>query len=451
MTISKKITSMMIALVVLSACGGARDTEKAAQAMERARAAEAPRYASQEFQKAADLYRQMTAAVDSNQKKQATEYAKQTVTAANEAAARARENKANELIVVLGNLLNTAQKQGLPNSDGQLYNQAAQAHIDALAFRDARDFEKSIISAQNGIDMLESALNQTREEARQLLERARQRHADFSQLNNPALKDRLDEAGDEIRKGTTAFDAYDYGTAKNHAQRALDILEEIAALAGEGRRTVGDDNLQLQAYQLLRQLGQVIDYLRQNNYTNDVDLSLSTWVDTNTTKELTNTSTNEADLAPQDDEMDSGPTDEEIFQEEERFREMMRINGEFSSSAAPLLLRAQNARKEIITFKMIEDLYNEADTYYKEGNYISSIDSSREGLRLADLYLSAQTMAMHTVIRGDTLWDISGKYYRRNYFLWPNIWNANKLEIKDPDLIYPRQVFRIPPAPLPAR
>ena len=447
MTMTKRIATMMIALMVLTACGGARDTEQATQAMERARAAEAPRYAPQEFQAAADLYRQMTAAVENKQKKQATEYAKKTVTAANEAAARARENKANQLIVTLGNLLNSAQKQGLPNSNGDLYNQAAQSHIDALAFRDARDFEKSIMSAQNGIDILEAALRQNMEEARQLLERARQRHADFAQLNNPALKNRLDEAAEEIRKGNTAFDAYDYGTAKNHAQRALDILDEIAALAGEagGRRTVGNDNLQLQAYQLLRQLSQVIDYLRKNNYTNDVDVSLASWVNTNTnmSKDVTNTSTNQADIIPYDDNAVDFEDDEDAFEE------MRNMDNEFSS--LPLTLRAQNAGKEIITFKMIEDKYNEADTYYKEGNYISSIDSSREGLRLAELYLSAQTMAMHTVIRGNTLWGISGQYYRRNYFLWPNIWNANKLQIKDPDLIYPRQVFRIPPAPLPAR
>ena len=49
----------------------------------------------------------------------------------------------------------------------------------------------------------------------------------------------------------------------------------------------------------------------------------------------------------------------------------------------------------------------------------------------------------HTVVKGDTLWDLSGKYYN-NEWLWDNLYNANKEIINDPNLIYPEQVLVIP-------
>lgn len=51
----------------------------------------------------------------------------------------------------------------------------------------------------------------------------------------------------------------------------------------------------------------------------------------------------------------------------------------------------------------------------------------------------------HTVKRGDTLWAISKRYYgKSNWTLVNKIVNANKSKIKNPNLIYPGQVFTIP-------
>jgi len=54
--------------------------------------------------------------------------------------------------------------------------------------------------------------------------------------------------------------------------------------------------------------------------------------------------------------------------------------------------------------------------------------------------------AMYTVVKGDCLWFIARKKdYYGNGFAWPKIYNANRDQIKNPDLIYLKQVFRIPP------
>ncbi len=51
----------------------------------------------------------------------------------------------------------------------------------------------------------------------------------------------------------------------------------------------------------------------------------------------------------------------------------------------------------------------------------------------------------YTVVRGDYLWKIAKKdEFYGNGFAWPVIYNANRDQIKDPDLIYPKQEFKIP-------
>lgn len=45
----------------------------------------------------------------------------------------------------------------------------------------------------------------------------------------------------------------------------------------------------------------------------------------------------------------------------------------------------------------------------------------------------------HVVVRGDTLWGISGKFLQ-NPWCWPQVWGMNKDEIKNPHWIYPKQI-----------
>jgi hypothetical protein len=49
----------------------------------------------------------------------------------------------------------------------------------------------------------------------------------------------------------------------------------------------------------------------------------------------------------------------------------------------------------------------------------------------------------YTVVSGDCLWKIAQRFYG-NGTLWPRIYDANRDKIKNPNLIFPAQVFIVP-------
>ena len=62
-----------------------------------------------------------------------------------------------------------------------------------------------------------------------------------------------------------------------------------------------------------------------------------------------------------------------------------------------------------------------------------------------DAWVEAPKEIMYTVVKGDHLWGIAKKKeHYGNGFAWPVIYKANRDQIKNPDLIYPKQIFKIP-------
>ena len=65
--------------------------------------------------------------------------------------------------------------------------------------------------------------------------------------------------------------------------------------------------------------------------------------------------------------------------------------------------------------------------------------------RKLDAWIEAPKEVNYTVVRGDHLWGIAKKKeHYANPFAWPVIYKSNRDQIKNPDLIFPKQIFKIP-------
>lgn len=107
-----------------------------------------------------------------------------------------------------------------------------------------------------------------------------------------------------------------------------------------------------------------------------------------------------------------------------------------------------------------ENLIGQAEKALSEGDTAKAIQLANEARRQAENALAqanaekarmaaapaaaASGSADYTVVRGDSLWHISGKSsVYGNPYQWPLLYKANRSKIKDADLIYPGQQLTV--------
>ena len=88
-----------------------------------------------------------------------------------------------------------------------------------------------------------------------------------------------------------------------------------------------------------------------------------------------------------------------------------------------------------------------AKNAYDLSDFENALEYARESSNIADM-LSSEKVAfpltkIYVVKRGDTLWDISKKHYKKGS-KWYDVWKVNKEKVPDFDRIYRGQKITIP-------
>src|SRR3990172_4832093 len=98
--------------------------------------------------------------------------------------------------------------------------------------------------------------------------------------------------------------------------------------------------------------------------------------------------------------------------------------------------------------KAKEEAKKKAEVEEKEAEEVAKAAEgakAEEEAKAAEEAKAGKEKISHEVVKGESLWKIAKyKDVYKNPFMWPIIYKENHDKIKDPDLIYPKQVFSIP-------
>ena len=112
-------------------------------------------------------------------------------------------------------------------------------------------------------------------------------------------------------------------------------------------------------------------------------------------------------------------------------------------------IRDLNLHVEDLNIQIDDDLATICGMAYDQATRekVILVVGNNEGIANVDDQMTVEHVEpeaqFHTVVSGDTLGKIAKKFYG-NAMKYPVIFEANKPMLKDPDLIYPGQVLRIP-------
>jgi nucleoid-associated protein YgaU len=89
-----------------------------------------------------------------------------------------------------------------------------------------------------------------------------------------------------------------------------------------------------------------------------------------------------------------------------------------------------------------EATLHKAKEQFALAKYDEAFDLARQAI--SELKSAPRKRLLYHVRTHDTLWSIAKKSPLRSGYKWVKIWHANKKKIRNPNVIYPRQILVIP-------
>lgn len=490
----KKIFIPLLTLaffVVLSSCGEAapvKEIEDAKSAIERAKSVEAPSYAADPYNEAESNLKAANEFVEKKKNKEAKDKAIASKGKAELAYNTAITNRAMTFYNACSNLLAEVEKYFGQKVEPENYEQYKNEFQTMTTELEAKSYDKVYESGKELKPKLEAFVSRLREiynDVSLSIAMIEERIENLKAEDNAEANKFLVQADEKIKEAKSALANGDYEIARQKVKEAEELCNkaddiinpsqvtekpkaEKGATPRKGTETIqkevsGDEALEAikrakEKQEELKKRRKIIYYKPEEKFISYIKPEIMTYTEEVEIKEeVSAKEENSTDVAKEEVENNSvgeenqvvdtnnevkeevvgDETNEEVVQEETN----LSVGDEATSLNEDI-----RVKDEDITEEMVNKYISIAEELYEKGEYNKSLLYANEAVRMADYLLEKDYSKFYRVRKGDCLWNIAKFFYKRP-LLWPIIYKANKNKIKHPDLIYPNQVFEIPPKP----
>ncbi len=488
----KKIFTFIFVLgafFILSSCGEAapvKEIEDAKSAIERAKSVEAPSYAKDPYNEAESSLKEANDFIGKKKNKEAKEKAVTSKNKAELAYNMAITNRANVFYNDCANLLAEIEKyfgQKVEPENYEAYKNDFQTMTTEL---EAKNYDSVYTKGKELKPKLESFLARLKElynDVSLKISMVEGRLEDLKAEDNAEANKFLLEAEGKISEAKEALGNGEYELAMKKVKEAEELCDKADEIINPkakvekgvkpvrerevtpGKEVSGDEALEAikrakEKQEELKKRKKIIYYKYERKSFVNIPKAIMVAEEVNISDESVTENEKvevETETAKGEEQVDANVSsveeesigDEEVTSSEEVNEEEIATEDNLEEEKVAIgdeEVEEIKVKDEDITEEMVNKYISIAEELYEKGEYSKSLLYANEAVRMADYLLEKDYSKFYKVRRGDCLWNIAKFFYKRP-MLWPIIYKANKNKIKHPDLIYPNQVFEIPPQP----
>lgn len=455
------LVSGIFVLAALSGCGPevpTKELENAKTAIERAKSVEAPTYSKEDYEGAVADFTDANQFVTDKKYKEAKDKALSSITNADKSYQASLEKRAEVLYQDCTALMDKATGMHADVIYPGDYSVAKEKYTELKEIYNKKDYEVIYTKGSVLKKHLEELIEKTQadiDKTRNIVSAVQEKY-DNAEANSNVRKYALDELKEAIPyldEARQEFDSASLEAAIYKAGEAESIIDEAVNKANTtAKSTQGNQGIKKPDQQVIdldKQMTLEIQKKKAEEFLDEAKQRAEKLKKKNNNgsfihepKKLGKAKVQLIFIAEDMDSETNTSDIPELTPSDDTNKLMQQFIQEVSNRKA--------INETNITRDMVEKYISLSEEAYSKGEYLDSIDYSREAIRLADILIAQEQYEVYVVklnpANRDCLWKIAGYMYQNNTWLWPVIWRANKYQIQDPDLIFPDQKLKIPPS-----